>query len=78
MSTIEKICVSHDLKPLALIPKSPIISKRTVREVLEILDDGVCLYGAEHLDMSIDKMWIHTMQMKDLLNHLHNGQLAIM
>jgi phosphate acetyltransferase len=70
--------VEHGLKPLALIPKSPVLSKRTVREVLAILDDGVCLYGAEHLDMSIDKMLIHTMQVKDLLHHMHEGQLAIM
>ena len=48
-----------------------------MQEVLEISDNGVCLYGAD-LDMSIGKMWIHTMQVKDLLNHVHDGQLAIM
>ena len=48
-----------------------------VQEVLEILDNGVCLYGAD-LDMSIGKMWIHTMEVKDLLNHVHDGQLAIL
>lgn len=72
-----KNLLDHDHKPLALIPPSPILSKRTAREVLETLYNGVCLYGEEHLNMPIDQMWIHTMQVGDLLPNLNEGQLAI-
>jgi phosphate acetyltransferase len=72
-----KDLVDHDLKPLALIPRSQVLSRRTVREVLEVLDDGVCLYGEEHLDVPIGKMWIHTMQVNDLVNHLEEDQLVV-
>eukprot|EP00531_Pseudo-nitzschia_arenysensis_P017321 CAMPEP_0116138024 /NCGR_PEP_ID=MMETSP0329-20121206/12553_1 /TAXON_ID=697910 /ORGANISM="Pseudo-nitzschia arenysensis, Strain B593" /LENGTH=1155 /DNA_ID=CAMNT_0003632963 /DNA_START=128 /DNA_END=3595 /DNA_ORIENTATION=+ len=72
-----KDLLDHDLKPLALIPKSQVLSRRTVREVLEILDDGVCLYGEEHLDVPIRKMLINTMQVNDIMDHLEEDQLII-
>lgn len=72
-----KDLVDHDLKPLALIPRSQILSRRTVREVLEVLDDGICLYGEEHLDVPIGKMLINTMQVNDIMDHLEEDQLVI-
>ena len=69
--------VDHNLKPLAMIPTSQILSRRTVREVLEVLDDGVCLYGEEYLDVPIGKMLINTMQVNDIMDHLEEDQLVI-
>lgn len=69
--------IDHDLKPLALIPRSQVLSKRTVREVLEILDDGICLYGEDHLDVPIGRMRIHTMQVNDVVDYLEEDDLVV-
>ena len=69
-----KDLTDHGLNPLALIPTSPVLSKRTVREVLEVLDDGVCLYGEEYLDVPIGKIRIHTVQVNDLVDHLREEE----
>lgn len=65
------------LKALGLIPKSETLSRRTVREVLTAIDDGVCLYGKEHLDSGIDRFWVYTMQVDDLLEHVKEHELAM-
>ena len=45
-----KMLEESGLQPLALIPKSETLSRRTVREVMTAVEHGVCLYGKEHLD----------------------------
>jgi len=44
---------------------------------LEFLDDSVCLYGEEHLDVPIGTFSIHTMQVNDIVNNLKEDQLAV-
>lgn len=66
-----------NMKPVALLPKSKILGKRTLREVMKVLDDSVCLYGAEHLDSFMESMRIYTVQADDLLDLVKDDELAI-
>lgn len=68
---------SMHMKPVALLPKSEILNKRTLREVMKVLDDSVCLYGAEHLDSTMDSMRIYTVQADDMLDLVKDDELAI-
>ena len=65
------------MKPVALLPKSEVLNKRSLREVMKVLDDSVCLYGAEHLDSFMDSMRIYTVQAGDLLDLVRDDELAL-
>lgn len=65
------------LKPLALLPRTDILTKRTVREVMSVLKDGICLYGSNHLDEFIGRMFIYTIQVDDALELFQEDELAI-
>jgi len=67
----------HNLTPLSLLPYSQVWERRSVREVLAILDDGVLLGGEGELRHPIGKIIIHTMQVGDLIDTLEDDQLAV-
>jgi hypothetical protein len=74
-----KMLEESGLKPLAMIPSSDILGKRSVREVMTAVKDGVCLYGHELLDESINDLSVYTMQVDDLLEKdvLKEGDLVM-
>jgi BioD-like phosphotransacetylase family protein len=61
-----KKLIDSGLKPIALLPQTDILARRTVREVQSVLKDGICLYGSNHLDQEISRMFVYTMQVRRL------------
>ncbi|CAB9508219.1 Acetate kinase [Seminavis robusta] len=66
-----------NLQPVALLPPNPVLENRTMREAMNLLEDSVCLYGAEHLESTMDSMRIYTVQVDDMLDLIVDDELAI-
>ena len=66
-----------NVKPVALLPKSNLLNKRTMGEAMKLLDDSVCLYGHQHLGTVMDSMRIYTAHVDDLIGLISDNELAI-
>lgn len=65
------------LKPVALLPDMPTMNKRTVEEVMDIMDNGQCLFGSQHLQRSVESVRVYTMYVDDLIKEIKENELAV-